>query len=185
MLGVASSAGGLPALGHLLGGIPATFRLPILVAHHRGPSSAAIFVRLLKGRTNLEVKEARSGEWPRPGVVYVAPAERHLEVAPTGQLDVRRSGRVQYVCPSADLLFASMARVYGQGTMALVLTGYGRDGAEGAKEVRRRGGFVIAQDSQTSAYSGMPASAIETRRVDLVLPLHNLAYALNVLTGSL
>lgn len=98
------------------------------------------------------------------GTVYVAPGGRHLEVSARGRLSVRRSGRINFVCPCADLLFASLAGCYGRAALAAVLSGHGRDGAEGAKAVRARGGFVLVQDRPTSEDFGMPCSVIETAR---------------------
>ena len=92
-----------------------------------------------------------------------------------------RSERVDTVRPSVDLLFRSVAACYGDCAVGVVLSGMGRDGVAGVHAIRGRGGFVIAQDRGTSDEFGMPCSAIETRRVDLVLPLHHIGFALNTL----
>jgi two-component system chemotaxis response regulator CheB len=81
------------------------------------------------------------------------------------------------------LLFESVARTFGKRAIAVVLTGMGKDGAKGVQIVRRQGGFVIAQDEITSRHFDMPYAAIETRKVDLVLPLYHIGFALRILTG--
>ena len=181
-IAIGSSAGGLQALTAVLGALPADFPAPVFVAHHRSPAPAQAMVRLLQRATSLRVEEARQHERPRPGHVYLSPGGRHLEIAGDGTLSVRRDGRVGFVCPSVDLLFKSVASRYGERCCAVVLTGTGRDGAHGVCAVRQAGGFVIAQDEATSAEFGMPCSAIETRKVDLVLPLRHIGYALGVLS---
>jgi two-component system chemotaxis response regulator CheB len=183
VIGIAASAGGLRALMHVLGELDPGFPAPILVALHRGAAPAAMLVDVLGSGTGLQVREAAEDERPRRGTVYVAPGGRHLELGAPGRLTVRRSGRINFVCPCADLLFASLARCYGARTLAVILSGEGRDGAEGVKSVRARGGFVLVQDRFTSEHFGMPCSAIETRKADLVLPLQKIAYALEVLTA--
>jgi two-component system, chemotaxis family, protein-glutamate methylesterase/glutaminase len=152
-----------------------------MVAHHRWAGPMASYGTLLKRGTPLHVKEALHGERLVPGAIYLAPQGRHLELDADGKIYTHHSVRYQTVRPSADLLFASVAAHYGSRAVAVVLTGYGRDGAQGVCAIRERGGFVISQDRRTSEVSGMPSSAIETRRVDLVLPLRHIAFALTTL----
>ena len=177
-LAIACSAGGLRALGQILGSLPAAFPAPIFIALHRGDAPSDDLVALLRKSTLLEVRQAREGELPQAGTVYVAPGGRHLEVTPDGSLSVQRCGRIRFVCPSADLLLHSVAERYGSRALALILTGGGSDGAAGAQAVRCAGGFVLAQDPRSAEFPGMPASAVETRKVDLVLPLRQIGYAL-------
>jgi two-component system chemotaxis response regulator CheB len=184
VVAIAASAGGLRALRQILAALPASFPVPLLLALHRGDAPAGTLVDVLRSRTGLAVREARQGERPLGGTVYVAPGGRHLELTPGGRLSVRRAGRINFVCPSADLLFASAARRYGSRALAVVLTGQGRDGAQGAKAVRNAGGYVLVQDRATSEHFGMPCSAIETRKPGLVLPLGEIAYTLEVLTRA-
>lgn len=179
---IACSAGGLTALREVLGQLPASFEAPILVAFHRGDASTEYLLSLLRRSTKLEVRQAQEGEKPRAGVVYFAPGGRHLELNASGRLSVLRRGRIRFVCPSADLLFESVAAFHGARAVGVVLTGRGSDGAAGARAIRLAGGFVIAEDPRSSEYADMPVTAVETRKVDLTLPLPQIAFALDTLT---
>lgn len=181
VVAIACSAGGLRALQAVLGELPASFPASILIALHRGETSSAVLVALLQRRTALELKEAEEGERCRPGTVYIAPGGRHLELTAGGRLSVMRRGRIRFVCPSADVLFSSVAMHCGRRAVALVLSGQGSDGAAGLHAVRRAGGFVVTQDPRSCEYPGMPSSAIETRKVDLALALPEIGFALETL----
>ena len=97
-------------------------------------------------------------------------------------MHAERTDRVNFCCPAADVLFASVARHCGERAIACVLTGSGSDGAAGIKAIRAAGGFVIAQSPRSAEFPDMPHAAIETRKVDLVLPLRAIGYALTRLT---
>jgi two-component system chemotaxis response regulator CheB len=182
VVALAASAGGFSALRHVLAGLRADFPAAVLVAQHwAGP--LYLQIELLGRCTGLQVKQAEEGESLRPATVFVAPAGRHLLITPGGGVCVSQSERVGFVRPSADLLFESVASRYAERVIAVVLTGRGADGARGVRAVRRRGGFVIAQDAATAAHFDMPAAAIETRKVDLVLPLDHIPFALETLVG--
>src|SRR5262245_10956410 len=178
---IGASAGGMRALQMILEALGPGFPAAILLAHHRGPGSIDPYRRILCRSTSLHVVEAANGEALVPGTLYLAPDSRHLELDGAGRLDTQRSERYATVRPSADLLFQSVAACYGDRAVAVVLTGFGRDGAIGVCAIRQCGGFVIAQDRRSAEHLGMPASAIETRRVDLVLPLRHIGFALGAL----
>ena len=182
---VAASAGGIQAMHALFETLPEEFPLPILVVQHRSPDlGVESYVKVLGFRSRLPVRVATEGEALQGNTIYVAPAGRHLEFTADGTLSVRRAGRLRFVCPSADLLFESATRVFGSSTIGVVLSGAGCDGAEGVKAMRQAGGFVIAQDERTSIAFGMPGASINTRKVDLVLGIQQIGYALCVLTGN-
>jgi two-component system, chemotaxis family, protein-glutamate methylesterase/glutaminase len=181
---IAASAGGILAVRELLTGLPGHFPLPVLLAQHHGLHSNAGLINVLRSATPLRVQQASEGELAVAGVVYLAPPGRHLEVRDDGLLSIARAGRVRFVHPSADLLFDSVARFHQERAVAVVLTGNGRDGAEGVSAIRRAGGFVIAQDEDSCHHFDMPAAAIETGKVDLVLSLAQIAPGLCELTGT-
>ncbi|HTK92160.1 MAG TPA: chemotaxis protein CheB [Verrucomicrobiae bacterium] len=181
VVAIGASAGGLRAIRTLLSGLSRGFPGSILVAHHRSSRANGPYLHLLQKLTPLCVLEAVNGARLTAGAVYLAPTGRHLELRSDGRIYTGRSERVNTVRPSVDLLFTSVAARYGDRAVGVVLSGMGRDGVAGVQAIRGRGGFVIAQDRATSDEFGMPCSAIETRRVDLVLPLHHIGFALNTL----
>jgi two-component system chemotaxis response regulator CheB len=178
---LAASAGGLKAFSRVLAGLPADFPAAVLVVQHRSFLVPDYLPELLGRWSKLPVKHAEDGEALRAGTVFVGPADRHLLVEPGGKLCVRRSDRVQFYRPSVDLLFESVANSLGDRAVAVVLTGMGDDGSRGVRAVRGQGGFLIAQDEATSEHFSMPLAAIDTQKVDLVLPLRHIAFALTTL----
>ncbi|MFI6473142.1 MULTISPECIES: chemotaxis protein CheB [unclassified Streptomyces] len=175
IVAVASSAGGIHGLGVLLGALGADFPVPVLIVQHLDPRHRTVIAEVLARRMSLPVKLAEDGEHAEPGVVYVAPPDRHLLVGPEGTLSLSQSELVHFLRPSADLLFESVAGAYGPRAIACVLTGTGSDGAMGVDAVKSRGGTVIAQDPATAEFKGMPQSAVGTGAVDFVLPLEEIA----------
>lgn len=179
-----ASVGGVQALSCIVADLPADFPAPVVVAHHLSPDYPSFMPDILRRHTALRVKEAEDGDKLCPGTVYTSAPGRHLRIESDGILSVFQADRIRFVRPSADVLFESVAFTFGCRAIAVVLTGMGRDGANGVKCVRKSGGFVIAQDEATAESFDMPYAAIETRKVDLVLPLYHIGYALQVLTRT-
>lgn len=176
---IGASLGGLRTLAEVLEPLPADFPAPILIAQHLhdGQPGTAL-PELLGGHTRLSVTLAADGAALRAGTVYVAPPGRHLTVTRLFTCAVREGPRVNHACPAVDPLFQSAAEVCGARTLAVVLTGRLYDGSAGAVAVRRAGGVVLAQEPATCVAPGMPAAAIRTGSVHLVLPPATLACAL-------
>jgi two-component system chemotaxis response regulator CheB len=126
----------------------------------------------------LTVKQAKEGDVLCPSTIYIAPPNQHLMVTPSGIVTLSNSELVHFVRPSADVLFKSVADVYGSRAIAVILTGTGVDGSAGIQAIKQMGGMVIAQDESTSEFFGMPNSAISTGSVDLILPLDEIATTL-------
>jgi two-component system chemotaxis response regulator CheB len=181
VVAMAASAGGLRALNRILAELPSDFPVPVVVVQHISPYEPSLLADILARRTALQVKQGRDGDLLRPATVYVPVPARHMLVRADGTPSVFQAAPIQYVRPSADLLLESVSRTFGGRAVAVVLTGMGQDGANGIQAVRREGGFVIAQDAATAEHSDMPYAAIETRMVDLVLPLHHIGFALRLL----
>jgi two-component system, chemotaxis family, protein-glutamate methylesterase/glutaminase len=179
---LAASAGGLNALTHILSALPADFAAPLLVVQHLDPHHRSWLAEILGRHAALAVCQAQGGELPAAGTVYLAPPDQHLLVRRDGSLELSGEARVQYVRPSADLLFASLAEAWGGGAIAVVLTGTGKDGAAGVRAIKNRGGTVIVQDEASSEFFGMPGAALRTGLVDRVLALDDIAPALVELT---
>jgi two-component system chemotaxis response regulator CheB len=182
IVGIVASTGGPSALARLLGGLPADFPVPIVLVQHITPSFHAGFVAWLDGMCDLSVKTGADGMEPVSGSVYVAPADRHLEV----ERDCLRMGACEPVCgqvPSGSVLFASLAASYGSDALGILLTGMGQDGAEGLKSLRERGGHTLAEDETTAVVYGMPAVAVRMGAVCESLPLDAIGRRLQSLVG--
>jgi two-component system chemotaxis response regulator CheB len=177
-VGIAASAGGLRALSTVLAELPLNFPAPIVVVQHLDPRHPSLLAGILGRVSKLLVKEAQEGEGMRPGVVFLAPPDRHLLVNANATLTLTRTELVHFVRPSADLLFESLAASFTSRALAIVLTGTGSDGAMGVRAINRMGGRTIAQDEGTSEFFGMPEAAIRTGVVDCILPLQHIPRAM-------
>ncbi|MCL2719827.1 MAG: chemotaxis-specific protein-glutamate methyltransferase CheB [Treponema sp.] len=180
---IASSTGGPMALCQLCSGLPPSFPVPIILVQHNTSGFDKGFVQWLDGYSHLKVQLAEEGVFPLKGNVYVAPTDKHLTIGAAG-LSFDDGEPVNNQKPAADILFKTAAAQYGNSIISIVLTGMGNDGAEGTKLIKESGGLTIAQDEATSMIFGMPAAAVETGNVDLVLPLGEIAQKLILLTGG-
>lgn len=181
IVALAASAGGLKALTDVLAALPKDFPAALVVVQHLDPRHRSLMAEILGKRIAMPVKEAREGDFVEPGRVYVAPPNRHLLVNPDRTLSLTQTELVHFVRPSADLLFESAAASYRERAIAVVLSGSGSDGAMGVKAIKKMGGTVIVQDEKTAEFSGMPEAAVKTGEVDFVLPLADIAPALQTL----
>jgi two-component system, chemotaxis family, protein-glutamate methylesterase/glutaminase len=168
---IGSSAGGLTALSDLLGNLPADLPAAVLIVQHLAPTVKSQLAEILRKHTALSVEQARSGMRMQQAHVYVAPPDHHLVVNDSGVLMLTGSDRVNYSRPAIDPLFMSAAAAFKERVLAVMLTGFGKDGSDGVRAVRAHGGHVIAQDEKSSEHFAMPGSAIGTGSVDYVLPL--------------
>lgn len=184
IVALAASAGGLAALGAVLSGLPDDFPAALVIVQHLDPRHRSLMADILSRRTKLKVKQATEGDRLSPGIVYIAPPNRHLLVNPDGSMSLSQSELVHFVRPSADLLFESVAASYKGRAIAVVLTGTGSDGAMGVQAIKKMGGTVIVQDEKSSEFSGMPTAAIRTGQSDFILPLGEIAAALTTLVRT-
>jgi two-component system chemotaxis response regulator CheB len=154
------------------------------VVQHLDPRHRSLMAEILNRRTALRVQEAVEGDALQPGLAYIAPPNRHLLVNPDCTLSLSQTELVHFVRPSADLLFESVAASYRERAIAVVLSGTGRDGAMGVKAIKKMGGTVIVQDEKTSEFFGMPDAAQQTGMADFILPLAEIAPALQTLVNG-
>jgi two-component system chemotaxis response regulator CheB len=175
----AASAGGIQALSIVLGRLPADFPAALVVVQHVSPKHKSYLPDILGRRTRLRVKPAEEGDRLAPRRVYVAPPDRHVLINPDGTLSLTQTKKVRHVRPSADVLFPSLAASCRDRGVAVVLTGGDANGAAGVRVVKQAGGFAIAQDEATSRHFAMPAAAVATGCVDLVLPVGRIGPALD------
>ncbi len=180
----AASAGGVFALAEVLARLPADFPAIILVVQHLDPRHRSPTPQVFGRRSKLPVHQATDGMEARPGHVYLAPPDRHLLITSDGTVSLTQTELVNFVRPSADLLFESVAAAYGERAIAVVLTGAGKDGSVGVTAIKKRGGTVIAQDESSSQFFGMPSAAIRTGTVDFILPIDEIPAALVTLLAG-
>jgi two-component system chemotaxis response regulator CheB len=176
VIAIGASTGGPAAVAAVLGALPSSVRMPIVVVIHIGDLFASTLVDWLDTQTERRVIAAVDGA-NLAGDVVMAPAGHHL-IVHDGLL--RFSGEPpRHSCtPSVDVLFESLARGYGARAAGVLLTGMGRDGAAGLLEIRKAGGFTVAPDEKTSVVYGMPREAAQLGAARLVLPLGDIARTL-------
>lgn len=175
---ICASTGGPAALCTILGALPADFPVPIVIVQHIALGFGAGFASWLASTCAFDVRIASHGDLLQAGRVYIAPDDRHLEVGTSQSLSLRDTAPIGGFRPSGSQLFTSAAQVFGAATLGIILTGMGRDGVEGLRELRRLGAPVIAQNEATSVVYGMPAAAVEAGVVTQVLPIDAIASAI-------
>ena len=176
------STGGPQGLKAVIPRLPADFPVPVAIVMHMPIGYTEAYAQRLDETSSLTVAEAREGEELRAGVVLIAPAGRHLTFCRDGdgrvvtRLDVRPLDTPHR--PSVDVLFQSAAEVYGGRVLAVVMTGMGADGREGAAWVKARGGAVLTEAEETCIVYGMPRSVVEAGLSDEAVPLDGLTTAI-------
>ncbi len=179
---IAASTGGPRALETIFAALPADLPAPIFIVQHIPEDFSESFAKRLNSAKGPRVVLAVDGQKVERGVAYLAPGGRHLKMdwrgASTLLVKLDDSGPVNFVKPSADVLFSSAASCLSCHTLAIILTGMGSDGARGALAIKQAGGHVIAQDEGTSIVFGMPRAVIDTGAVDQVLPLEEIPKAI-------
>jgi two-component system chemotaxis response regulator CheB len=192
------STGGPSALEQLLPKLPKDFPVPVLIVQHMPKLFTGALAERLDKCCALRVEQAYDNAMIRPGTVWLAPGDAHMEIASrrvmTGEEDrgsayssrvrLHQQEPLNHCRPSVDYLFFSAARIYGAGTLALVMTGMGADGLNGARAVHEGGGVVLAQDEASSAVWGMPGRVSEAGIANATLPLWGIAGALKQRVGE-
>lgn len=180
LIAIGASTGGTVALEQIFRSLPAHL-YPIVVVQHMPPDFTRQFALRLHELSNLEVKEGEQDEILQAGTVYIAPGGYHMEVLRRGAslfINLNQKERVHFQRPAVDVLFHSVAREVGQNALGILLTGMGRDGAEGLFAMKKAGALTIAQDEESSIVWGMPRSAVELGAAAKVLPLHKVPDAI-------
>jgi two-component system chemotaxis response regulator CheB len=175
LVAIGISTGGPKTLMHVIPEIPADFPAPIFIAQHMPQGFTKSLAERLDSVSKISVKEARNGEAIKPGTCYIAPGDNHLTVMNMSlskgkMLKVSDQPRESLYKPSVDIMFESVAEIYGGDAIAVVMTGMGTDGTKGIKAIRSRGGRTIAEDRSSCIVYGMPRSVIEAGLADFVLP---------------
>ena len=187
IVAIGVSTGGPDALARLMPFIPASLPVPIVIAQHM----PAIFTSLLAGRlsskSQLPVRECVSGEPLVPGCAFLAPGDFHMIVEKEGTrvcLKTHQQAKENFCRPSVDVLFRSVAKVYGGRTLAIVLTGMGQDGVKSCQTLREQGARIYVQDEATSVVWGMPGIIARSGLADKILPLDQIAPEIARAVGS-
>ncbi|MEM8550446.1 MAG: chemotaxis-specific protein-glutamate methyltransferase CheB [Verrucomicrobiota bacterium] len=178
LLAIGASTGGPQAIATILGALPEDFPAAIVIVQHVDADFAAGFADWLNQRMALEVRLASEGEIPAAGTVLIAGKDKHMRLSPAGRLTYTDEPTHLINRPSVDVLFKSVADSWPAGGLGLLLTGMGRDGAEGLRFLRMKGWPTLAQDETSCIVYGMPKAAVELDAVDEVLPLEMIAAAL-------
>ncbi|MFO7324128.1 MAG: chemotaxis response regulator protein-glutamate methylesterase [Pseudomonadota bacterium] len=187
IIAIGASTGGTEAIRAVLQELPADTP-GVVVTQHIPRAFSAAFAHRVNGLCRMQVCEAQDGQQILPGHVYIAPGDQHLTVTRSGaRYHCRLDGGspVNRHRPSVDVLFRSVARNAGPNAIGVILTGMGRDGAQGLKEMHEAGSPTLAQDEDSSVVWGMPRAAVECGAVDEVLPLARIATRVLALAAAM
>lgn len=177
LIAIGASAGGLPALTAVLRGLDSEFPA-VVVVQHLDPRHKSQMAGLLTSKTSKRVKEAVDGEPLARNIIYIGPPDEHLLVS-RKKIQLAHSRLVRFSRPSIDMMFGSVAAVYGERAIGVILSGSNRDGADGVAAIKGAGGITIAQEPATAEYRIMPQAAIDTGCIDFVVPLEEMGATLN------
>jgi two-component system response regulator WspF len=175
LVAIGSSAGGPAALEVLLKGLPVNFPAAIVLVQHVDQVFAAGMAQWLSSSSGLPVRLARDGEPPQPGEVLLAGTNHHIRLLKNGTLAYTAEPVNEIYRPSIDVFFESVASYWNGDAVGVLLTGMGRDGAQGLKLMRQRGFLTIAQDQQSCAVYGMPKAAAAIDAAKEIRPLDTIA----------
>jgi len=178
-LAIGVSTGGPNALAVLLSEFPANFSVPIVIVQHMPSMFTQLLAQRLASKSRIQVTEAFAGAIIQPGQAWIAPGDFHMIVEQVGinyQIGLHQEPAQNSCRPSVDVLFRSVTKVYGAGTLAIVLTGMGQDGLRGCQSVREVGGQILVQDEASSVVWGMPGFVAKAGLADQILPLDEMAF---------
>jgi two-component system chemotaxis response regulator CheB len=172
---IGASTGGPKALYKVITALPDNIGVPVLVVQHMPMGFTKAFADRLNLNSKLKVVEAQNGEMVEKNVVYIAPGGYHMEIGSDKRIHLNTEPTMWGVRPAVDKLFISATKVYGAKLLSVILTGMGRDGANGTVAVKDNGGTTMAEHASTCIIYGMPKAAFETGKVDEVVLLDNVS----------
>ncbi len=176
IIAIGASTGGTKAITDIVSTLPETTP-GVVIVQHMPPAFTRSFAKRLNSLSRLDVKEASTGDRIVRGTVLIAPGNKHLVIRRNGAMyytEVKDGPMVNFVRPSVDVLFNSVAEQAGRNAVGVILTGMGEDGAKGLLEMKRKGAFTIAQDEASSIVFGMPKKAIEIGAAERVASLEEI-----------
>jgi two-component system chemotaxis response regulator CheB len=177
IVAIGVSTGGPNALAELLPQLPTDFPVPVVIVQHMPPLFTKLLAERLAAKSALRVNEGAADALLQPGCAWVAPGDFHMIVARDAAVRLQlHQGPPENSCrPAVDVLFRSVAKLYGTGALAVVLTGMGQDGLRGCEEIREGGGQILVQDEASSVVWGMPGFVARAGLADKILPLEQMA----------
>ena len=178
ILAIGVSTGGPNALAKLIPNFPADFPVPIVIVQHMPPTFTGLLANSLSKNSRLPVREGFEGALLEPGTVWIAPGNYHMTIEGNPivrTLELNQDSQENSCRPAVDVLFRSVADVYGGNTLGVILTGMGKDGLRGCENILSKGGRVIVQDEETSIVWGMPGYVAEAGLAEKILPLEQIA----------
>jgi two-component system chemotaxis response regulator CheB len=187
ILAIGSSTGGPQALLTLLGALPKSINVPIVIAQHMPATFTTVLAQHLGRASGRPSVEATNGQMILPGRIYLAPGDFHFEIMRSGTnliASLNKAPQENFCRPSVNPLFRSVARAFGDQAVAVMLTGMGSDGLDGTRDLANAGAPVIAQDEATSVVWGMPGAVANAGLCSAVLPLSGIAPHLGTLFGG-
>lgn len=177
IIAIGASTGGTDALFNVISALPREMP-PILIVQHMPPIFTRLYAERLNNSCQLEVVEAKNGDLLAPGKVLIAPGDFQMRLVKRGaqySVKITKEEKVSGHCPSVDVLFLSVAQVVGSQSIGVILTGMGKDGAEGLLKMRKKGAYTIGQDEKTSVVYGMPMVAYNIGAVMKQMPLQQIS----------
>ncbi|MGD1804534.1 chemotaxis-specific protein-glutamate methyltransferase CheB [Dapis sp. BLCC M126] len=178
ILAIGASTGGPQALKTILNNLPSTFPIPIICVQHISNGFLNGLVNWLANECKLPIKIAISGELPEAGAIYFPPEDHHLELDNRGKFFCSKTPAIGGHRPSITVTFNSVANFYGSSATGVLLTGMGRDGADGMQAIAQAGGLTIAQDEASSIIFGMPKEAIALGAAQYILSINDISHKL-------
>jgi two-component system, chemotaxis family, protein-glutamate methylesterase/glutaminase len=178
VLAIGVSTGGPNALATVIPELPADLPVPVVIVQHMPPLFTRLLADRLSTHSHIPVREAEAGKNLHPGQAWIAPGDYHMVLTRKGTgvlLNLNQDAPENSCRPAVDVLFRSVAQVYGAHVLAVVLTGMGADGALGAAQIKRAGGEVFVQDEATSVVWGMPGAVVSGGLADKICPLHEIS----------
>jgi len=177
IVAIGVSTGGPEALARVIPCLPAGFPVPVVIAQHMPPIFTAMLASRLSDKSSIPVRECKPGDPLSAGVAWIAPGDYHMVLkAEAGviRLQTHQGPRENFCRPSVDVLFRSVAELFGSQTLAVILTGMGQDGFKGCETLAAKGARIVVQDEATSVVWGMPGFVARAGLADKVLPLEGI-----------
>ncbi len=187
IIAIGISTGGPEALAKLIPNLSAGLSVPVVIVQHMPPLFTKLLAERLNNTSKIKVVEAENGMKLQSGVVYFAPGDYHMEVQSGGgkmSVVLHQKPPENSCRPAADVLFRSVAALYGNRALGVIMTGMGHDGLKGLRLMHEKGASIIAQDEDSSVVWGMPSGVVQEELADKVLPLDQLAGAIELCVSS-